>query len=109
MIKGRRIITVLGFALAAAAVTASIAFGGGGPGRRHLHGTIWVANRGADTIRAFDAATGDVVHTWPMAPGSQPGDLAYARGKLYVSEEFGAAPALAVVDPESGVALKRFV
>jgi DNA-binding beta-propeller fold protein YncE len=43
-----------------------------------------------------------------MASGSQPGDLAPAKGKLYVSEEFGAAPALAVVDPESGNVVRRF-
>src|SRR3979409_1594033 len=50
-------------------------------GVRHVKGTIWVANRGDHTIRAFDTATGSVIATVPMAPGSQPGDLAYARGK----------------------------
>jgi DNA-binding beta-propeller fold protein YncE len=43
-----------------------------------------------------------------MAPSSQPGDLAYANGKLYVAEEFGAAPSIAIVDPGSGAVLKRF-
>jgi DNA-binding beta-propeller fold protein YncE len=33
-----------------------------------------------------------------MSGGSQPGDLAHARGKLYVAEEFGAPPAIAIVD-----------
>ena len=88
------------------AVASSAWAGGSEP--QAPNGTIWVANRGADTIRGFDARTGEVVHTWPMAPGSQPGDLAEARGKLYVSEEFGAAPALAVVDPQSGTVLQRF-
>jgi DNA-binding beta-propeller fold protein YncE len=94
-------------ATGAIALVASSALAGGSD-RRAPNGTIWVANRGADTIRGFDARTGEVVHTWPMASGSQPGDLAEARGKLYVSEEFGTAPALAVVDPESGAVLQRF-
>ena len=94
-------------AMGAIALVASSAWAGGSEPQAP-NGTIWVANRGADTIRGFDARTGEVVHTWPMAPGSQPGDLAEARGKLYVSEEFGAAPALAVVDPESGTVLQRF-
>ncbi len=46
----------------------------------------------------FDASTGDVVGTLAMSAGSQPGDLAYARGKLYVAEEFGTPPAIAIVD-----------
>ena len=37
-----------------------------------VDGTIWVANRGAHTIRGFDAATGSVVSTVAMAAGSQP-------------------------------------
>jgi hypothetical protein len=72
-----------------------------------VNDTIWVANRGAHTIRGFDAATGEVVRTIAMAPNSQPGDLAYAKGKLYVSEEFGAPPAIAIVDVESGAVLSR--
>jgi outer membrane protein assembly factor BamB len=106
----QRRMTVLLSALVVTAGIAAVAAiaSGGGPERRPVNGTIWVANRGADTIRGFDAATGDVVHTWRMATGSQPGDLAYARGKLYVSEEFGPAPALAVVDPDTGDVLKRF-
>ena len=75
---------------------------------REVNGTIWVANRGADTIRGFDAATGEPVATVSMRPGSQPGDLAYAKGKLYVSEEFGTPqPAIAIVDAETGDVLKR--
>ena len=42
-----------------------------------------------------------------MAPNSQPGDLAYAKGKLYVAEEFGTPPAIAVVDAENGAILTR--
>jgi DNA-binding beta-propeller fold protein YncE len=76
------------------------------PGRREVNGTIWTANRGAHTIRGFDAATGDVVATIPMRTGSQPGDLAYAKGKLYVAEEFGSPPGIAVVDAETGEVLK---
>jgi outer membrane protein assembly factor BamB len=40
-------------------------------------------------------------------PNSQPGDLAYAKGKLYVAEEFGTPPAIAIVDPETGVVFDR--
>ena len=86
---------------------------GAGPGERTRHrsvnGTIWVANRGAHTIRGFDARTGAVVQTVAMAPNSQPGDLAYAKGKLYVAEEFGTPPAVAVVDADTGMILKRIV
>ena len=76
---------------------------------RAVNDTIWVANRlaGVSTIRGFDATTGDVVRTVSMAPNSQPGDLAYAKGKLYVSEEFGNPPAIAIVDVETGEILKR--
>ena len=42
-----------------------------------------------------------------MRDGSQPGDLAYARGRLYVAEEFGTPPAIAIVDPDTGVVEKR--
>jgi DNA-binding beta-propeller fold protein YncE len=76
---------------------------------RSVSGTIWAANRGAHTIRGFDAATGAVVHTVTMAPNSQPGDLAYAKGKLYVAEEFGTPPAIAIVDAETGTIVNRIV
>ena len=78
-----------------------------GGDQRSVNGTIWVANRGAHTIRGFDAATGALVQTVAMSPNSQPGDLAYAKGKLYVAEEFGTPPAIAVVDAESGLVLTR--
>ena len=74
---------------------------------RPLNGTVWVANRGDGTIRGFDAKTGSIVATLAMRTGSQPGDLAYARGKLYVAEEFGTPPAIAIVDPDTGVVEKR--
>lgn len=67
-----------------------------------VEGTVWVANRGAHTIRGFDPATGEIVRTVAMSPGSQPGDLAYATGKLYVAEEFGTPPAIAIVDLATG-------
>jgi hypothetical protein len=76
---------------------------GSGP----VNGLIWAANRGAHTIRAFDADTGDIVHTVNMAPTSEPGDLAYAKGKLYVAEERGPAPAIAIVESRSGDLLGR--
>ena len=79
----------------------------GQPESRDVNGTIWVANRGANTIRGFDAATGSVVGSVAMAAGSQPGDLAYAKGKLYVSEEFGSPPAIAIVDAGTGELLNR--
>ena len=72
------ILTVLGV-LVGLAIVASVALADN-PGRRDVNGTIWVANRGAHTIRGFDAATGDVVATVAMRAGSQPGDLAYAKG-----------------------------
>ncbi len=74
-----------------------------------VSGTIWVANRGTHEIKGFDAATGDVVRTVAMAANSAPGDLAYANGKLYVAEEMGTAPAIAVVDPSTGAIRLRIV
>jgi len=74
---------------------------------RALNGTIWVANRGTHSIRGFDAATGAVVRTIPMAANSQPGDLAFAKGKLYVAEEFGTPPAIAVLNEETGELIGR--
>ena len=89
---------VLAAGLAATIVSA-------GPAQRlsNLHGTVWLANRGANTIAGFDATTGDAVDVVTMAAGSQPGDLALANGKLYVAEEMGPAPAIAIVDP-AGIA-----
>jgi DNA-binding beta-propeller fold protein YncE len=105
--RSRTIIAGL-VALAAIATIASVAAAGRADrGGKQVNGTIWVANRGANTIRAFDATTGSVVTTIAMRPGSQPGDLAYARGKLYVSEEFGSPPAIAIVDAVTGAVLKR--
>jgi len=92
--------------LAGLAVLVSPALGSN-TDRRELNGTIWAANRGAHTIRGFDAATGDVVRTVDMRAASQPGDLAYAKGKLYIAEEFGSPPAIAVVDAESGDLVSR--
>ena len=74
-----------------------------------LGGTIWVANRGSHSIRGFDAATGAEVITINMRPGSQPGDLAHANGKLYVAEEFGTPPALAIVDADTNEVLDRIL
>ena len=106
MRKHRRTIGVVIAAVAGIAIVASVALAGSG-GHRDLNGTVWAANRGANTIRGFDADTGDVVATVAMAPSSQPGDLAYAKGKLYVSEEFGTPPAIAIVDADTGEVLKR--
>lgn len=98
------LVGIVGISLAA-----SVA--GAGPQHRltNVKGTIWVANRGVDTIRAFDAATGELGNTVVMRPGSQPGDLAYAKGKLYVAEEFGTPPAIAIVDAETGVVTNRIL
>src|SRR5262245_53323378 len=79
----------------------------GTPAVRSVNDTIWVANRGAHTIREFDAATGAELRTVAMAANSQPGDLAYAKGKIYVAEEFAANPAIAVVDVETGEVTSR--
>ncbi|HVD25050.1 MAG TPA: beta-propeller fold lactonase family protein [Gaiellaceae bacterium] len=93
--------------LLAIGLTASLAGAGARDRLTNVHGTVWVANRGAHTIRGFDSSTGDVVSTVAMSGNSQPGDLAFARGKLYVAEEFGTPPAIAIVDPRSGTVLKR--
>ena len=92
--------------LVAIAAIGSVAVAGQADSR-DVNGTIWAANRGTNTIRGFDAATGSVVASVAMAAGSQPGDLAYAKGKLYVSEEFGSPPAIAIVDAGTGEVLKR--
>jgi DNA-binding beta-propeller fold protein YncE len=94
-------------AITGVAITVSIALADE-PDPRSLDGTVWVANRGTHTIRGFDATTGNVVSTVQMRDGSQPGDLAYANGKLYVAEEFGTPqPAIAIVDPVTGLVAKR--
>jgi outer membrane protein assembly factor BamB len=72
-----------------------------GTDKRNVNGTIWVANRGSDSIQGWDASTGDVVGSIAMRTGSQPGDLVSANGKLYVAEERATQPAVAIVDPES--------
>jgi DNA-binding beta-propeller fold protein YncE len=69
--------------------------------KRNVNGTIWVVNRGTDSIQGWDASTGAVVDTIPMRTGSQPGDLVSANGKLYVAEERGAEPAVAIVYPST--------
>ncbi|OGO52496.1 MAG: hypothetical protein A2Z32_01915 [Chloroflexi bacterium RBG_16_69_14] len=94
--------------IAGTGLAASVANAGPPERLTNVSGTIWVANRGAHTIRGFDATTGDVVNTVQMLPGSQPGGLAYAMGKLYVAEEFAAPnPAIAIVDAETGVIMNR--
>ena len=110
MSKHSRIITAfLAGLIAIVGIGLAVSVAGAGPPDRltNVKGTIWVANRSAHTIRGFDAATGEVVNTVAMRPGSQPGDLAYARGKLYVAEEFGTPPAMAIVDAETGLVTKR--
>ena len=87
----------------AAGLAATIASAGPAQRLSNLHGTVWLANRGANTIGGFDATTGEAVDVVTMAAGSQPGDLALANGKLYVAEEMGPAPAIAIVDP-AGIA-----
>jgi DNA-binding beta-propeller fold protein YncE len=103
--RSRTMITSLA-GLVGIAMIVSVALAGS-PSRREVNGTIWVANRGANTIRGFDAATGTVMTTVAMRANSQPGDLAYAKGKLYVAEEFGSPPAIAIVDAETGDVLGR--
>ena len=102
--------------LAAIVVASVIGWSGAGPRIQaenardgSTNGIIWVANRGAHTVRAFDADTGAVVHTVSMAPNSQPGDLAFAKGKVYVAEEFGTPPAIAVVDADTGIVVNRIL
>jgi DNA-binding beta-propeller fold protein YncE len=109
MNKCRRVLAVVTAGIVGIAGAGFAASAGAGPPDRltNVEGTIWVANRGAHTIRGFDAATGEVVRTVEMRPGSQPGDLAFARGKLYVAEEFGTPPAIAIVDAETGIVTSR--
>lgn len=95
MNRHRRTFAGLALVLAFAASSAALATPGA---HRNVNGTIWVANRSANTIQGFDASSGSVVATVAMAPASQPGDLAFAKGKLYVAEEMGPAPAIAIVD-----------
>jgi DNA-binding beta-propeller fold protein YncE len=96
------------FFSATVAVAAAVSVAAAGtPDRREVNGTIWAANRGTHTIRGFDAATGELVATVAMRANSQPGDLAYAKGKLYVAEEFGSPPAIAIVDAETGDVIDR--
>jgi outer membrane protein assembly factor BamB len=99
--------TALLASLAAAAIGSHAPASGASTGP---FGTIWVANRdpAVNTIRAFDGGTGEIVRTVEMAPRSEPGDLAVANGKVYVSEERGDAPAIAVVDAATGTILRRF-
>jgi DNA-binding beta-propeller fold protein YncE len=106
MTRQHRPILSLVAGLACLAIFASAPLAGN-PDRREVNGTIWSANRGASTIRGFDSATGDLVATVDMRAGSQPGDLAYAKGKLYVAEEFGSPPAIAVVDAATHTVLTR--
>jgi DNA-binding beta-propeller fold protein YncE len=89
--------TFAALALVTGLVAASVALAAPGE-HRNVNGTLWVANRAANTIRGFDASSGDLVATVAMAAGSQPGDLAFAKGKLYVAEEMGTAPSIAIVD-----------
>jgi DNA-binding beta-propeller fold protein YncE len=106
MSKHRRIPSAVLAGLVGIVVIGSLAVASG-TDHRPVNGTIWVANRGTHTIRSFDADTGAVVNTVAMSLNSQPGDLAYAKGKLYVAEEFGTPPAIAVVDAETGLVLTR--
>ena len=81
MTKHRRIIGALVAGLAAIASIGSLTLAGNSA-RQSVNGMIWVANRGDHTIKGFDADTGSVVRTVAMRPGSQPGDLANAKGKV---------------------------
>src|SRR5262245_46662147 len=108
MTKHRRIIGALAAGLAAIVSIGSLTVVGNSDARS-VNGTIWVANRGDHTIKGFDADTGSVAHTVAMRPGSQPGDLAYAKGKVYVAEEFGTPPAIAIVDAEAGEIIDRII
>lgn len=105
--KKRRCIST-SFVVGVFGVAGSLALLAHGPDRA-IGGTMWVANRSAHTVRAFDARSGAVVHTVAMAPNSQPGDLAFAKGKVYVAEEFGTPPAIAIVDAVTGIVVQRIV
>ena len=113
----RRIPLFLALLAGLVGVALTAAFAGAAADRlTNVEGTIWVANRGAHTIQGFDAETGQVGATVAMRTGTQPGDLAYARGKLYVAEESPPTtppappppdPAIAIVDAGTGAVTKR--
>ena len=92
--------------IVATAATASFANDGTRDRLSDVEGTIWVANRGVHTIQGFDARTGGVAGTIAMTPGSQP-EISRTREGKYVAEEFASPPAIAIVDPETGVITKR--
>jgi hypothetical protein len=106
MRTARHVSRVWSPALIAAATISALAVSADSPYQRSVNGTIWVANRedsaNGNSIRGFDADTGAVVKTITLSAHSQPGDLAYANGKLYVAEE-NSPPAIAVVDVETGL------
>ena len=88
MIKQCRVVTAAFVGLVGWSLVVSFPAASTSGGDDSVNGVIWVANRGAHTIRGFDAGTGAVLHTVSMAPNSQPGDLAYATGKISAPEEF---------------------
>jgi len=61
------------------------------PGARETaapHGdTIWVANRDANTLTVFEAATGLAVKTVPMGRGAHDVAISTLAGKVYVTNE----------------------
>lgn len=103
----RRSRTVLFLAGLGATAALGSAAGAAPTARPDLNGTLWVANRGAHTIRAFDATNGFVVRTIDMRANSQPGDLAVAKGKVYVAEEAATPPTMAIIDATTGNILGR--
>ena len=66
MTRKAHMLIALAVVVAFAAVAVARA---GPPEHRNVNGTIWAANRGTDTIRGFDASSGDVVATVSMASG----------------------------------------
>src|SRR5262245_55697354 len=49
--------------------------------------TIWVANRDADNVTVFDAATGAVIRTIPSGRGAHDIAISDLAGKAYVTNE----------------------
>ena len=60
---------------------------GGTQGQGTVRATVWVANRDADNLTVFDAATGAVVRTFLVGDGAHDIAISETAGKAYVTNE----------------------
>jgi DNA-binding beta-propeller fold protein YncE len=83
--------TPLLFICLCAAVLTVLASVAGAHQRSALHhpkGTVWVVNRDAGEVTAFDAASGDVEATVPTGPGAHEVAISRRTRQAYVTNEF---------------------